>query len=646
MDRFVFILYRALCRLISSLPLGFIFRFGAVSGWLAQWFLVSYRRLVIANMTLAFGNEKSPKEIRRLASKHFILLGGNFLSTVKLASMPGEEIRKRVKVEGLELLCEASQKPPGVLFAHCHFGNWEVLAQMSPLVFPAKSGAIYQPLGNPFFDADIRASRSRLGLELFDRSEGFQRVTAFVREGGIIGVMADQHAGDAGIWCPFFGRLASTSPLPATLARRSGATLFTISVRTEKPGYWRMVIVRPELPPTRDIAELTAAINVMIEDQIRRSPADWFWVHNRWKTPNPNFLLSQYKRGVAFPPGFDPSMLKPFKIVVRSSNWLGDAVMTTPAVQAIKKGRPDAHVTMLVKAKLADYWRRIPEVDEVLTIEAGDSVFGVARKLRGKFDIAVIFPNSIRSALEAWLAGVPRRVGYPAKWRRGLLNQPYVIRAKKNQQPHPAKHQVFHYLKLAEWMGAEIGNAELSSFFATAQRKTNPSGSLKIGLCPGAEYGPAKRWQPERFAQTANAVTAQCECEWVLFGVAGDAAIGDEISRQLTGKHTNLIGKTTLAELMDRISECAVLLTNDTGTMHLAAALGVPTVAIFGSTEPQLTAPLGPCHRILRHQVACSPCFLRECPLDFRCMNAVTVEEAAKAVMETLAEVRLESPLP
>ena len=175
-----------------------------------------------------------------------------------------------------------------------------------------------------------------------------------------------------------------------------------------------------------------------------------------------------------------------------------------------------------------------------------------------------------------------------------------------------------------------------SDFFPTAPRRPASDAPLQIGLCPGAEYGPAKRWMPERFAQVANAVSAQRDVQWVLFGVAGDAPLGDEIARQITGTPANLIGKTTLTELMDRLSECAVVLTNDTGTMHLAAALGVPTVAIFGSTEPLLTAPLGPGHRILRHQVECSPCFLRECPLDFRCMKAVGVEEAAQAVLDAL----------
>ena len=591
---------------------------------------------VIANLTIAFGSEKSPKEIRQLAREHFSRLGANFLSCEKLSSMSGEEILRHVQVEGLDILCEAVKTPPGVVFAHGHFGSWEALAQLSPLLFPCKAGAIYQHLANPFFDADLRASRARLGLKLIERKEGFQSASLFIREGGALGVMHDQHAGDAGIWCPFFGRLASTTPLAATLALRTGATILNAAVYTIKPGFWRMVIEKPTLSSTRDRAVLTAELNLAIEAIIRRDPADWFWVHNRWKTPSPRFLLAQYKRGMILPTGFDPSTLKPFKIVIRSSNWLGDAVMSTPAVQAIKHGRPDARMTVLVKAKLADYWRRIPEVDEVLTIEPKDSVFAVARKLqRGKFDVAIVFPNSIRSALEPWLAGVPRRVGYPAKGRCRLLNQIFE-EPPNDQPPHPARHQAFHYLDMAKWVGAKIGTPSVADFFPNSLRKLNPGEPIKIGLCPGAEYGPAKRWQPERFAQTANAVSAQRDVEWVLFGVEGDAAIGEEISRQITGKQTNLIGKTTLAELMDRLSECTLLLTNDTGTMHLAAALGVPTVAIFGSTEPRLTIPLGPGHRVLRHQVACSPCFLRECPLDFRCMNAVTVEEAAKAILKMM----------
>ena len=157
-----------------------------------------------------------------------------------------------------------------------------------------------------------------------------------------------------------------------------------------------------------------------------------------------------------------------------------------------------------------------------------------------------------------------------------------------------------------------------------------------IGLCPGAEYGPAKRWLPERFAETAAAISAQVAAQWILFGTKKDEEVGRTIATALGEKCVNRIGKTTLEELIAELRECQLLLTNDTGTMHLATLLGVPVVAIFGSTEPRLTGPLGEGHVVLRHQVECSPCFLRECPIDFRCMKAVTTEEVVTAVLSRL----------
>ena len=636
MDWIIYLLYRILAWGITRLPFAILFRLGLFCGWLASWLLRPYYRLAVENLTLAFGGEKSGREIKRLARRHFSRLGANLLSSIKLASLPTAEILKRVKVDGQEFVDEAVAGKRGVVLILSHLGNWEALAQICPLIFSGKGGTIYQRLGNRYIDAEIRAARSRLGLATFERKEGFLGAIALLREAGGVGILVDQHAGDAGTWCPFFGRLASTSPLAATLALRTDSVILAAGVYTEKVGYWRMIIEKPAIPPNLNAEQLTAEINLAVERQIRRAPEDWFWVHNRWKTPRPRFLLTEYKRGVVLPSGFAEAQLKPFPILVRSSNWLGDAVMTTPAVQALKRGRPDVRLTVLVKAKLADYWRRVPEVDEVITIEASDSVFAVARKIRGKFDVAVVLPNSIRSALEVWLAGVPRRIGYPAKWRSRLLNQPYAPK-KTAQLPRPARHQVYHYLDLVQSLGANVGKLTEAELFKTV-KPVRTNGIVKIGLCPGAEYGPAKRWLPERFAEAARTVNEQMQgrCEWVLFGVAGDAEVGETISRHLEGKCTNLIGQTTLSELMDRIAECEVLLTNDTGTMHLAAFLGVRTVAIFGSTEPKLTGPLGAGHTVLRRQVECSPCFLRDCPLDFRCMNAVTAKETAQAVLEKI----------
>jgi lipopolysaccharide heptosyltransferase II len=268
----------------------------------------------------------------------------------------------------------------------------------------------------------------------------------------------------------------------------------------------------------------------------------------------------------------------------------------------------------------------------VITIEPRENVFAVAEKIRRNFDVAILFPNSLRVALEARLAGIPRLVGYPGHHRHALLNQ--VFAPKKKKEPQPPRHQVHHYLALAEFVGADIDGA-----LAAPRRAARVAGGTPvIGLCPGAEYGPTKRWMPERFGQVMQEIHQSTQCEWKLFGVEGDRATGDAVIAAAGIPCTDLIGQTTLAQLIAELRTCDLLLTNDTGTMHLAAFLGVPTVAIFGSTEPLLTGPLGANHRIIRQHVSCSPCFLKECPLDFRCMEAVAVAEVVEAVRASLRD--------
>jgi lipopolysaccharide heptosyltransferase II len=199
----------------------------------------------------------------------------------------------------------------------------------------------------------------------------------------------------------------------------------------------------------------------------------------------------------------------------------------------------------------------------------------------------------------------------------------------------PLEHHSLRFLRIARDCGAETSNVEHRiSIVQVAVSPERP----KIGLCPGAEYGPAKRWFPERFAEVAKEINAQSSAQWILFGTKKDAAIGDQIAAAISDHCVNRIGHTTLDQLINELRECRLLLTNDTGTMHLAALLGVPVVAIFGSTEPALTGPLGNAHIILRHHVECSPCFLRECPIDFRCMKAVTTEEVVDAVRSILTD--------
>ena len=584
-----------------------------------------YRALAERNLTLALG-----AEARGLSRRHFQRLGANLLASIKLGRMPLEEVAGCVTLENEASVHELLRSERAVVLTLSHIGCWELFAQLFPKYFGyVPLSTVYQPLGNRFIDADVRQMRARAGVELFDRREGFQNAIALLRRGGLIGILSDQHAGDHGLWTPFFGRLASTTPLPGLLAKRTHAAVVGAAVFADGPGKWRMVFTPRYDQPGDSVEKITAKTNRIIAEQIRQAPEDWFWVHNRWKTPRPNFLLSKYKRGVYLPETVNTPDLKPFRILIRAPNWLGDSVISAAAVRAIKHGRPDAHITVAAPAKLAPVWNLIAEADEVLPIRER-SLFATASlfKRQPPFDVAILFPNSLRAALEIWLARIPRRVGFRGHRRSWLLNQ--II--PEPEKTGPIQHQVHRYLRLAQELGAShTSHHSHPSYESDATNKTDRT-NAPLALCPGAEYGPAKRWLPERFAEVAAAIPGR----WHLFGTEKDAEIGRTIENSLGEKCLNRIGKTSLQELIDELRQCRLLLTNDTGTMHLATLLGVPVVAVFGSTEDRLTRPLGPGNIVLRHHVECSPCFLRECPIDFRCMKAVTAEEVTAAVQRLL----------
>lgn len=626
MDRVVYGIALVVVSGIRALPLRACFALGQCIGAVLWAILPGYRRLARENLTRAFGSEMADGRIRKLTFRHFTTLGANTCCALRMANMSESQIRQCMVVENIEPLHEAAARGKGIVFIISHIGNWELFAQINFLEPGLKTGTVYQAIRNKHVDDLINRDRRRRGVATFDRKRGVAKAVTMIREGGLVGVLVDQHAGDAGVWMPFFDSLASTSPLAASLATRTGAAVLPCAVFTEGFAKWRVAFSDEISYSPDEPDQLTADITGALEAQIRRSPADWFWVHNRWKIPHPQFLLARTKRGLYLPKRYDPMKLRPFRILIRSSNWLGDAVMSSLAVRAIKKGRPDAQVTVLTKAKLADFWKTVPEVDDVIAMPEDAGVFKTAMRIRGRFDVAVLLPNSARSALEVWLGGVRRRVGYRGHNREWMLNQ--VIR-----EPRPStrpKHHAARYLRIADKMGAP----EIPMTFPTAPC---PDGPLRIGVCPGAEYGGAKRWYPARFRKMMQLVSEEVDCTWVVVGVDRDRPIARDILSGFDGKAEDLTGRTSLAKLIEELRRMQILVSNDTGTMHLAASLGVPTVSIFGSTEPLLTRPLGPDHIILRHQVECSPCFQRECPLDFRCMEAISAGEVTAAVLDLVA---------
>ncbi|MEO6054446.1 MAG: lipopolysaccharide heptosyltransferase II [Chthoniobacterales bacterium] len=626
MDRFVYFVALAVVSIIRRLPLKVCYAFGEILGMVLWIVLPRYRRLASRNLAAAFHGEKTPAQISAMTREHFRAMCSNGICALKMAEMPEEVVQKLAPIEGLDGLWDGIRKGKGVVVAISHIGNWELCAQVLAYIRPTPAGTVFQALRNPYINKMIDKDRRKRGGVTFDRKKGFAGPLAMLREGGVVGVLIDQRAGTSGVWTPLFNQICSTSPLAAALASRTGAQVIPAAVYTEGFAKWRIVVGKPVPYDPANQDQLTYDLNLALEAQIRESPKDWFWVHNRWRMQDPDFLLGRAKRGVFLPENLDSKTLRPFRIIIRSSNWLGDAVMSAPAVTAIKHGRPDAFVTILTPAKLADFWKEVEGVDAIITTEPG--VFATAAKIRGKADVAIIFPNSTRTALEAYLAKIPRRVGCRGHFRKHLLNQIPTDKRMKRVRP---EHQSLHYLRLANWVGAPD--------LPPAQPKYTvpPSPPYQIGICPGAEYGPAKRWPAERFAETIRTVSEKLPVKWTIVGTRGDMAVAEEIAKQCPNAALeNKAGTTSLAELIAFLKTLHLLITNDTGTMHLAAYLGVPTISIFGSTEPILTGPIGPNQQVVRHQVECSPCFLRECPIDFRCMKAVEPAEIAELTLTAL----------
>jgi len=366
------------------------------------------------------------------------------------------------------------------------------------------------------------------------------------------------------------------------------------------------------------------------------------------------------------------------RILVRGTNWLGDAVMTTPALLRLREKFPGAQITLLTPEKLQELWPEHPAVDEVIPFAADQSVWETAGQIRAlhhapgrrHFDAALVLPNSPRSALEVRLARIPLRVGCARPWRNWFLTQaiaprPEAVTMRKRSvdeikklisappaakaRPPASAHQLHEYLHLAAALGANPEPVPPQLFVRPAEvdAARKKFGLEKIagpifGLNPGAEYGPAKRWPADKFIAVAREIQERTRCTWLIFGGPADTGIAHRIESAIPSPPTamwNVAGKTSLRELMALLKLCRLLLTNDSGPMHVAAALGTPVVVPFGSTSSELTGPGLPGalrHHVIQSDVPCNPCFLRECPIDLRCQNGISVERVTEAVLRTL----------
>lgn len=336
------------------------------------------------------------------------------------------------------------------------------------------------------------------------------------------------------------------------------------------------------------------------------------------------------------------------RILVRGTNWVGDALLMTPALAAVRRTFPKAHLSLLVRPWVADLFRGNPAVDEILLYESGGAHRGLRGKLRlarqlrrRRFDLAVLFQNAFDAALLAWLARIPERVGFATQGRGPLLTRAVPLPPELR-----TRHQMEYYLGLVRALGFPEGPAE-PVLVVSAEEQERADALLReagcdgtapiVALNPGAVYGSAKRWPAERYAALADRLTVE-GCRPLLVGSPSDARAAAEVRAASAHPEAlaDLTGRTDLKALAGILRRCGAFVTNDTGAMHVAAAAGTPLVAIFGPTDPITTAPVSRRATLLRHPVFCSPCLLRECPIDHRCMRGVSVEEVHRAVQALL----------
>ncbi|NOS81512.1 MAG: lipopolysaccharide heptosyltransferase II [Nitrospira sp.] len=346
------------------------------------------------------------------------------------------------------------------------------------------------------------------------------------------------------------------------------------------------------------------------------------------------------------------------RILVRGPNWLGDAVMCEPAIRGLRKLFPQSQISLLVKPAVADVFAGHPAVTQILTYDSRGRHEGLTGKwaLAGElrrqgFDLAVLFQNAFEAAFLTFLANVPRRYGYATDGRSLLLSDPVAVPDRRS-----LSHQVHYYWDLLKPLGL-TGEPPAPEFSVSPEEEQAMAGrfieggltatDIVVGINPGSTYGGAKRWLPERFAEVTERLSRSTpesrdrQVSVVIFGAKGEERLGQDIAAQLSARSLVLSGATTIRELMAAVKRCDVLLTNDTGPMHIASAFQVPVVAIFGPTDWRTTSPFGKAHTIVRQPVDCAPCLLRECPIDHRCMTRVTVDQVYEAAATQLAANKL-----
>jgi heptosyltransferase-2 len=345
------------------------------------------------------------------------------------------------------------------------------------------------------------------------------------------------------------------------------------------------------------------------------------------------------------------------KVLIRATNWVGDAIMALPALRAVRLRFPEAEIAIVARPYVADIYRDQAICNQLIAYDPNSQHAGfsgrerLATELRAqKFDVALLLQNAFDAAWLAWRANIPERIGYARDGRSFLLTKALPVPRHEEIPPH----EKFYYLELvrrAGWLDCVEDESLITLNVPDEKRRSAAEFLHKFGVRPGirriaigagASYGSAKCWPPSRFAEVANRLQSEAEADIILFGTTAEENVSAAIASAMRRPPIDLTGKTSIADLPALLSQCHLFIGNDSGAMHVASAVGLPIVAVFGPTDPFGTAPVTPRCTIVQEKPYCSPCFLRRCPTDHRCMTAITADMVEAAGRPWLSPIRVQ----
>ena len=608
--------------ILAHLPESFLRGLASGLGDLVFYCLPRRRQIILSNLHHAFEHQPAcwhrgigRESCQRLIETALLSLAMPYIAGQRLRVMlrPSPSLDAALAAHRAGTGAEGPGAPGPLLFAVAHLCCWEALTAMPFIVSPTRIefAVFYRPLDNPAADAWIKRARERFGMRLLSRKEGFQKAMKILQQHGCVGVLFDQNAGLNGALSTLFGRVCSTSELAGVLAEKYQARLFAIFPR--RLGFWRAELCADPVVQDGSAAGMTLALNRWLESYLGSSDdacATWLWAHDRWRNqdiPARRLRIEAKRdllaadsaaRGLAAVP-------RKTRLWIRMPNWLGDVIMTIPLLRAIRVSRPDAAITLLASAQFSPLLTQFGVADQVLPLRApGPGRFSQFWRFRHEYpDCYLTFPTSFRSDLEACLTRCRQRFGLARSGRRRpLLTHVWRV-------PGDFDETQQHQVKLWELFLRSFGLDAPPDFSPLRPPGPDRRGaSPVVGLICGSENAPEKRWPEAHWRELIIQMAAtRPAVRFRLFGTANDQPITAGVAYGMGPTVADLAGRTDLVAFAAGLTGCDLLIANDTGGMHLANALGVPVLALFGPTNPLRTGPVFRAPVCLLQAPGCAP---------------------------------------